>query len=302
MKTSIMQTGINHFGLSGSMKMIRDAGFDGVDYQLAYEESLLILQKEDFEQFFKQSKEYADEIGLEISQVHAPYPSWVAHNTDEDNEKIIDNIQRAIVATGILGSKYLVVHPPVMPQRRFNDFKAENQELGIRFYERLKPLAKKTGIKIALENMWNYDEKQKDICPTTLSTPEELMEWNDILGREQFTVCLDIGHSALTDPNPAEVIRKLGDYIELLHVHDVDGKSDLHATPLLVKHDWKGGPVIVWDDICQALADINYQGVLNFESYLFGQDVPVSVMQDGFNLQAKLARFLANQIEKKKQA
>lgn len=293
MKISMINsTRKGHFSIEQSLSMLRDAGFDGVDFQI-FGEAQDALCRPDFEDYYAKLGAYARDIGLEISQTHAPFPTYVADKSDAENEEIFDSVRRAIVASGKLGTKYVVVHPPVLRGRKYDELKAENRAFGLDFYNRLAPVAKAAGVKIAIENMWTYDTDFEHICPTTLSHAEELAEWCDALGREQFTVCLDIGHCPLTHDDPAKAIRILGERLEVLHVHDVDGHHDLHTAPFFGK--------IRWEEVCQALADIDYRGVLNLESSMFVRaDFPGEVYQAALNLQASIARYLADEVERRK--
>ena len=296
MKTSLTNSQRKVYSIEESLRMLKDAGFDGVDFQI-FGEAQEALDRPDYLEFFEKIGNYAKEIGLEIAQTHSPYPSYVEEKSDEENEEIFRTIAKAVLASGKLGSKYVIVHPPVFPERKYDRLKEENREYGINFYKRLEPYAKEAGVKICIENMWNYDWNDwndRHICPTTLSHAEELIDWCDTLGREHFAVCLDIGHALLYTENPAEMIRKLGDRLETLHVHDVDGQRDLHTAPYF--------GLIQWDEVCQALADINYQGVFNLESCVFVRDnFPNELFQDALTFQAKIARYLADDVEKRKQ-
>ena len=292
MKTSITNFTRDGISIEESLKMLKAAGFDGADFQI-FGEAQETLSQPNYEEIFEKWGAYAREIGLEIAQTHAPYPSYVAEKSDEENEEIFQSIAKAIIASGKLGSKYIIVHPPVFPERKYDRLKAENREYGLNFYRRLEPYAKQAGVKIAIENMWNFDWDRNRICPTTLSHAEELAEWCDALGHEHFCVCLDIGHCELTHDDPDEAIRILGDRLETLHVHDVDGIHDLHTAPFF--------GCVRWDDVCQALADIDYKGVFSLESCVFAKGYfPQELFFDTVVLQAKIARFLADDVEKRK--
>lgn len=279
------------FTIPESLKMLKDAGFDGVDFQI-FNEVQENLYRQDYETYFTELGNYAKSIGLEIAQTHAPFPTYVASKSEAENEAIFDSVRRAIIASGKLGAKYVVVHPPMFPERKYDLLKKENREFGLAFYRRLEPAAKEAGVKIAIENMWNYDSDYRHICPTTISHADELCEWCDALG-EQFVVCLDIGHCLLTKDHPADAIRMLGDRLQVLHVHDVDFVDDLHTAPFFGK--------IHWPEICQALADIQYNGVFNMESQNFvGGSFPNEIFGESLKFQASIARYLANDVENRK--
>lgn len=63
-------------------------------------------------------------------------------------------MKRAIECTAEAGGKICIIHPD-------NDKSAEeNAEM----YFDLLPFAKECGVKIATENMWNWNEKTEEAC------------------------------------------------------------------------------------------------------------------------------------------
>ena len=62
-----------------------------------------------------------------------------------------------------------------------------------------------------------------------------------------------------TNDTPGGALRKLGDQVKLIHAHEVDGKRDNHSAP----YDFD--KPMDWNDIADALREINYDGTLNFE-------------------------------------
>jgi sugar phosphate isomerase/epimerase len=86
-----------------------------------------------------------------------------------------------------------------------------------------------------------------------------------------FTICIDPGHSNKAmrygNPSPADVIRRVGPDIQVLHLNDNDGLTDQHKMPL------SGN--INWNDVLDALDEAGYQGVYNMEIKLafYGEEV-----------------------------
>ena len=64
-------------------------------------------------------------------------------------------------------------------------------------------------------------------------------------------------------------IRKLGDYIRVLHIHDNMGDRDSHLYPT------KG--ITDWYDFVNALDEIGYKGVLSLETSPFPMFTPTSI-------------------------
>ena len=92
-------------------------------------------------------------------------------------------------------------------------------------------------------------------------------------------------------PNgPCDLIRALGkDRLKALHVHDVDGKDDLHTLPYFSK--------INWDRVCAALKEIGYEGDLTFEAGNFVNPLPRELCRPAADMMVAVGRHLINKIE-----
>ena len=126
----------------------------------------------------------------------------------------------------------------------------------------LLPFAKHYGAKLAAET---FGDAPKYGCVDFFGDFEEFLtackavedsEYGDF-----FTVCVDTGHSTKAmrfgNPDPAEVIRRLGNRITLLHLNDNDTLTDQHKMPLSGSIDWEA--------VLGALEEVGYRGVYNME-------------------------------------
>ena len=84
------------------------------------------------------------------------------------------------------------------------------------------------------------------------------------VGSPRLRVNLDIGHAQVTDDDPAETIRQLGDAIVHLHLEDIEGRIHRHL-PF-------GQGDIDFAAVRHALQDIGYEGP--YVADLFGQEAP----------------------------
>ena len=80
---------------------------------------------------------------------------------------------------------------------------------------------------------------------------------------ESVGMCLDVGHANVQLPGRdapvTDWIDALGDRIEHLHLHDNDGKSDIHL-PILAP-----GGTVDWKACFHALKSVDYSGVIHEE-------------------------------------
>lgn len=275
----------NLFGDEKAFELLAQVGFEAIDYRIVSGTKKSI--REDYAKHCEKLKKIAEDNNIAVGQFHAPAPSYV--NGDKaETERMFVAIVQSIEAAGILGAPYVVVHPPIMDEYKYNDFKAENKELSMEFYSKILPYAKEAKVKIAIENMWNYDDMRKRICPTTCSYAEEIIDYIDELNDDTFCACLDIGHSVLTYAKPEDEIRLLGDKLKVLHIHDVDGIEDLHTVPYL--------GVVNWDECCKSLAEIGFSGDINLESVYFLRAFPEELSGSAHKLASDVCKNLRDKV------
>lgn len=275
MKISICQGDLEaRFGLEKAFKMMKEAGFDAVDFGLmgywrGTDEEIKNFRGygktlEEKREYYLGIKEIADRNGIEIGQTHAIFgnPGFLK------NRELYEEFTREnIWATHLLGCKYTVIHPIATPGRIYDEKYDECHKLNLEFYRSLIPELEKYDVKIAIEPMWVYDA-EKNIRPTVCSRPEEILQFIEELGSEHFCSCPDLGHFALTAKDTGDTVggalRKLGGAVEVIHAHEITDNLDTHTKPFTYgSMDWK--------DIGAAIREIGYEGNFNFEvggSYL----------------------------------
>ena len=278
------------FTLADAIKILADAGFDAYDYSIHYCEENDPLYSDSWKEYLAKIRAGADALGILCNQAHAPFPS--RHNDTpqhaEYNATIFDRLVRSIEGSALLGAKAIVIHPiQCLPY-------AENvgylRDSNLELYRALAPYAKKSGIKIALENM--FQRKDGVIVDSVCSQPEEFIDYLDTLADDCFTACLDLGHCVLTQHNTADMIRALGsERLTALHVHDNDNKTDLHTLPYHGKMDW--------EEITDALAEIGYRGDFTLEADTFMARVPNELLTPIFTTMKATARYLADKVTAK---
>ena len=240
------------FGILGEIEKSIEAGFSSIDLNLClYNDNVLYFSERDF--YIKEIKKRLADGGAAIHQTHAPFPSY--KEGEEDYNKLLkERTLQAIEISAALGAKQVIVHPIWFR----NDTPAVQMEKNLALYAPYGEMAKKCGIKIAIENMWGFlRDCPEKICANVCSTAEELNAYADALG-EQYTVCLDVGHAGLTNETADKMIRAIGKKrLGALHIHDNDFYHDSHTAPFYGKMNW--------DEITSALADINYDESFTFE-------------------------------------
>ena len=237
-----------------AVELVAKAGFDAWDFSMFSNMVLYDGRKKkvlpnshplagnNYLAFARELKRIGEDNGIFCNQSHAPFPSVVP--------EIRSYLKRAIDCTAEAGGKTCVIHP-------CNDWGTEqNAEM---FWD-LLPFAKSCGVKIATENMWNWDSKNGHAAPASCSAPKSFLDLLNAVNDDYFVACLDIGHAEMKGlgTSAVEMIHALGNRLAALHIHDNDKLHDSHQIPYSMNIDYP--PII------KALKDIGYSGEFTLES------------------------------------
>ena len=250
---------LNH-GQHKALEMIAKAGFDCVDMYFGYmakENDNEFLQP-DAPQLCKELRKRAEDLGLSFNQAHAPFQMDHKPWLEGTREDILRRYRISFELAGILGVRNMVVHP-LHCMNYLNNDPDWIMEQNVEYYSALLPYAQDAGVKIAIENMWQKNQFNKQITLSVCSSPYELRKYVDACNgvAPQFVACLDVGHCILTGHDPVNSIEVLGDRLDALHVHDVDGIGDNHACPMTM--------TVKYPDVMEALKRVDYKGEFTLE-------------------------------------
>lgn len=294
-------------GIQDTFKIIREAGFEAIDWNIDVALKGNIIEAGDFEDniFLKSEKEidayFAPELaaireaGLEISQAHAPFSFYRAGMKNE--EKIFDLMvkvyENCIYLCDRVGCKNLVIHGASM--QRINEDKTPAQIAAIneRMYTALIPALQKTNVTVCLENLFaSKGGLLGGHCSNPYDAAREIDALNAKAGKECFGFCLDVGHLNLGGGDPLIYFPIVGKRIKALHIHDNDGISDQHKAPYTGNINWK--------HFYTALREIGYEGDLSFETFRQTEPslVDAELMPNWFRLIAEIGKFFRDKIQK----
>ena len=260
-----------------TLKKLKEAGFNAYDFTMCGEPGKrdMFFYENDYIDRAKKLKKQAEEQGLICNQTHAPFPTVVVGN-EEYNRKTYKDIVRAIEISGALGARLCVVHP-------CNYYTPEqNAEI----YRRFESVAKDNGVLIALENMWNWTEKENHALPAACSDGDNFLKHLELLDDKVFVACLDLGHAEMFGLNTSaiEMIKKLGNRIKALHIHDNDLHDDLHLAPFMSK--------MKFEPIFSELKGAGYNGDVTFEANGFLGKLPKEVFLSGLKYLLSAGQYL----------
>lgn len=284
-----------------SFRFIRECGFEGIDYNIGKflmtaqiregEQSSFYNQSiEEMLEYYKPMKEAAKRNRIKICQTHAPFPLYIMGKEDF-NEYLLMVVDKTCAVCQFLDCPTVVVHPFI-----YHD-KAVEKEVNLQMYRKMIPSAKKYGIKLCLENLFsNY---KGHIIEGACSDAEELCWYIDTLnaeaGEEMFGICLDTGHANLIGKNICEYIKKIGERLTILHIHDNMGHKDSHLIPYT--QDTPGG--IDWDGFVEGLRHVGYTGALSFETFRGIDALPEDVRMQGLKLVSSIGESFRRRIVEK---
>lgn len=290
---------------------LKQCGFDGCDFNLynyfkkdGMFGDIKNVTDDDIKTHFTALKQSADKAGIEIVQTYAEFRGkiscYLQDGQTEADFDLDDAVLRQIAcikATHYLGAKYIVILPIVHAQRRYDRYANEGYQATKAFYQMLLPALEQYGITCLLQNAYNNDFYYVYPCATIFSNANEMVKMCDELG-QQFKICLDLGHCALTQDFAHDSIRAAKDMLVSVHINDNPGWCDLHALPF-VKF---GKPIglyptsVDWQKAIEALKEINYNGILSFNIQVPGPD---ALIKDGYIYLNEVANYFCNKITNK---
>ena len=278
---------VDSFGPEEGLRLLAEAGYDAIDWSFfEMVDGRGPWLKEDWKERAISLRALADQLGVEIHQAHAPFPS--SKGSEPFDTEIRRRIIRSMEVAHILGVEHIIVHP--LQHLTYHTHAKELFDMNVAFYRSLIPECERLQIKVCAENMWQRDEKRKYIVDSVCSQPAEFNALLDTVDSPWITGCLDLGHTALVGTEPQDFIRAMGrKRLQALHVHDVDYLRDCHTMPFMQKLNWA--------EICKALGEIDYEGYLTFEADNFLFSLPKELQLDGAKLMVQVGRYLIRQID-----
>lgn len=279
-----IQSVSRHVGEMRALPLVAAAGFDAYDFSMfsmaPYDYKTKSVTTSDhplngagYAAFAKELAHIARECGLVCNQSHAPFPSMATG--------MMPYLFRAIECTAIAGGEICIIHPN-------NNLSAEeNAEM----YCELLPFAKECGVRIATENMWNWDKEKAEALPAACSHHDDFLRHIEAVNDPCLVACLDLGHAEMRGLSTTSVamIKTLGHHLHALHVHDNDLHRDSHALPFSMSIDFV--------PIAHALAEIGYRGDITLECERHLTAFTSDTVGDGLREMAAAARRLAAMVE-----
>lgn len=249
----------------------------GINFDYRNPNSIYSRSEDEFCSYFMNLKKKADDLGIEIGQTHGRIEGFRNHK--KEDEALIKNAELDCKAASILGAPVCVMHNVTTIFMGADTRPELMHQLNFEMYSKILPFAKKYRIKIATETFG--DATGLGCCDFFGNIEEFIKAYECLHAVEGFadclTVCVDTGHTnkavRYQNPEPADVIRRLGKRTTVLHLNDNDGFTDQHKIPMTGS--------ICWQDVFDALDEVDYQGNYNMELNLswFGNDFMIETAE-----------------------
>lgn len=186
--------GYTFLPVSTRVKMLKENGFDSIE----------IYWTNEYKELNGDIYEIANnciKYGLNISSLHATFNRsnliWI---DSLEGEALIDEYKRTIIDAKNYNCNTVVIHA---------DGKGDSDVFLKRINE-LDGYAQKLGITLCVENL-QHDDNIEFVCKNT-----------------KLSLCFDVGHYNIKQ---SKTILKYLNRIKYMHIHDNDGRHDLHLIP-----------------------------------------------------------------------
>ena len=213
-----------------------------------------------------------DDLTLEAYSFHAPYGEGIDISSPDRvvRERARDEMLRAVEAAALLRARHFVLHPgPETSDDVPVTERAERLRHTAAVLDVVARRCRDLGVGLCLENKLGH---------LLFSAPQDLLWLLGSMREVDVGVCLDTGHAFLTR-DLAEVVRKLGPYVRMVHAHDNRGESDEGS--------------IDWTDLVTRLDDMDFHGGLIVELDGDSDDDPVTRLAS-----ARHARWFLRHVQK----
>ena len=268
-------------GMEKAVELCAMAGFDAYDFSMFDMHKLAMLplpfagrlNSSNYLKLARRLNRISLDSGIICNQSHAPFPVSMP--------AVRNTLKLALECTAEVGGEICIIHP------NNNKTAEENAEM----YMELLPFAKECGVKIATENMWNWDVIKRRSSFAACSTGEDFRKHIDVVNDDFLVACLDLGHAEMQGSGDGAVnmIKTLGHRVQALHIHDNDCLHDDHQIPFSMNIDFS--PIV------KALKEIDYQGYFTLEADCFMKPYNRKNAFDGVVKLKESARKLADEFD-----
>jgi len=259
---------------------LRELGYDTLHERAEDTRMPLYRDSRELEAFCRERRQAAMHHGIEISQLHGPWPT--DDTSEESRRQGMAYMRTAVLACHLLECRHLILHP-VMPYGRAKDEDADTaEEMTARRLEDLLADCERYGVILCLENMPFRGQR--------ISPPARIASLVCRIQSPNLGICLDTGHANVLGVDAGDAVRCCAENLRVLHVHDNNGNTDAHMLPFT--------GTVNWTSFTSALAEIGFAGSLDLEcTGPVSGHMPKDLRKQGESLTYLTARRLSDMVE-----
>jgi len=238
------------------LRRIAEAGFTHIHWCHHWHTDFIYTESE-----VAQIKAWLGEFGLQLLDLHAATgqeKNW-ASDVEYQRQAGVDQVKNRIDMTARLGGAVTIMHLPIEP----------GHEQFRRSMDELRDFARERGVRIALEN-----------------GKLEAIEWAMAEFEPEFAgLCYDSGHGNIGWMS-LETLETYKDRLISVHLHDNDGKDDLHHLPF--------SGTIDWERLTRILATSGYAGPISMEVCCGEKADETEFLNQAFEIGQRLTAMVAD--------
>ena len=236
-----------------AVRQFKDTGFRYLDYSFY---SVLSTPDHPFmgdgwRDVVWEAKDAADELGITFVQAHAPNCTIIGPGSEEGLRATI----RSIEACGMLGIKNMAIHSACVPEFKYPEDQQAYFAANAVFFRELIPAMEKNDVSILFENTTEKHCGDRNYFPIF---GQDLNDFVALRDHPLFGAVWDVGHAHMDGLDHYTEIMAMGKNLKALHIHDNDGKKDLHTAPFL--------GTLNFDSLMRGLIDSGYDGYFTLET------------------------------------
>ena len=238
------------------------------------------LAQDDWEDWTREIHDLAQELGIEFSQSHAHFYNFLNPRI-ENGDWHDEMIRRSIIASGILGVKWMTMHASTETDTL--GYSARRSKAGnMAYFPEYFDLAFQNNVGVVLENMYDAKPTQR----TFTAAPDDLIDLVDSFQDERVQICWDFGHGNLVGIDQRVSLRQVGKRLKSTHIADNHGVRDEHLLPFYGDMDW--------ESLMHTLVEIGYTGDFTYEITPFLDRVPVNARDGALKHTVEVGECLLN--------
>lgn len=211
------------------------------------------------------AKDAADSLGMTFVQAHAPNCQVLGGDMEAE---VLATI-RSIEACGMLGIRNMVIHSGKSSEYKYPEGQWENFKANEPFFRALIPAMEKNNVSILFENSTIKHCGDGDYFPIT---GQNLNDFVAFMNHPLFGAAWDVGHAHMDGIDHETQIMTMGKNLKAIHVHDNDGKKDLHTAPFL--------GTLNYDSLMRGLIRSGFDGYFTLEADNFFGYRRISKLQE----------------------